>query len=473
MACRNFVQLCLEGYYDGTTFHRVIKGMMVQGGDPTGTGTGGESAWGHDFKDEVHSRIRFNHRGQFAMANRNVPNSNSSQFFFTLDKAEHLQGKHTIFGKITGNTIFNALRMGNVDVDEHDRPVEAIQIESMEVLNNPFDDVVPRSTVMGRKKEEEEAAKREEEARHQKRKRQSKKKDFKLLSFGEEAEEEELTVSSLGGAGIKSAHDALADEKLSKQKSYNLPVDGEGQNTGAAAKGQNGATKRQRKVQERAASPLHEVGVDDEKEEEKEDAVGSDGEEFLRKMQDSVRKKQEEAASTLEQLKGEADGEKLRQRKALIKAKAEEYESLREELKVKHRATRVMTGSERAKHDAEQAHREMLTPLEQMRLKYKQHKKRGGDREADTLAKLESFKSKVRTIKKEARGTQSKEAPVYNGQVLESGALYEGDDSADEGQWMSDQLRFKKHIDDAYRSGADGRDQADYVVIDPKQQKMR
>ena len=61
-ATRNFVQLCMEGYYDGTIFHRVIKDFMVQGGDPTGTGKGGESIYGGPFKDEFHSRLRFTHR---------------------------------------------------------------------------------------------------------------------------------------------------------------------------------------------------------------------------------------------------------------------------------------------------------------------------------------------------------------------------------------------------------------------------
>ncbi len=105
-ACRNFVQLCLERYYDGVIFHRVIKDFMIQTGDPTGTGTGacasvprlrcrhaclcnptddatcsagGESVYGEEFKDEVHSRLHFNHRGQVAMANSGKPNTNGSQ----------------------------------------------------------------------------------------------------------------------------------------------------------------------------------------------------------------------------------------------------------------------------------------------------------------------------------------------------------------------------------------------------------
>lgn len=117
---------------------------MVQMGDPTGTGAGGESIWGKPFKDEVHGRIKFNHRGQVAMANSNKPNSNQSQFFITLDSCDWLQGKHTIFGKVTGNTIYNVTRMGEVEVGEMDRPVDDIRILRMEVLLNPFEDIVPR-----------------------------------------------------------------------------------------------------------------------------------------------------------------------------------------------------------------------------------------------------------------------------------------------------------------------------------------
>ena len=118
----------MEGYYDHTPANRVIKDFMVQFGDPTGTGSGGESIWGRPFKDEVHGRILFNHRGQLAMANENKPNSNHSQFFLTLAPCEWLNRKHTIFGKVTGSTIFNLLRMGDAEVDEKDRPAEPITL---------------------------------------------------------------------------------------------------------------------------------------------------------------------------------------------------------------------------------------------------------------------------------------------------------------------------------------------------------
>ena len=144
LACRNFIQLALEGYYDNTIVNRIVKDFMVQMGDPSGTGTGGASIWNRAFKDEFHGRLKFNHRGIVAMANENKPHSNHSQFIITLDKCEWLNRKHTIFGKVTGDTIFNVLRMGDVEVGSDDKPLDAIKVTSIEVLWNPFDDIVPR-----------------------------------------------------------------------------------------------------------------------------------------------------------------------------------------------------------------------------------------------------------------------------------------------------------------------------------------
>ncbi|KAK6140733.1 hypothetical protein DH2020_025531 [Rehmannia glutinosa] len=125
-AVRNFVQLCLEGYYNDTVFHRVIKSFLVQGGDPTGTGEGGESIYGGAFPDEFHSRLRFKHRGLVACAGASTPNSNGSQFFITLDRCDWLDKKHTIFGKVTGDSIFNLLQLGEVETGKDDRPLEPL-----------------------------------------------------------------------------------------------------------------------------------------------------------------------------------------------------------------------------------------------------------------------------------------------------------------------------------------------------------
>lgn len=141
----------MEGYYNGTIFHRLIKGFIVQGGDPNGDGTGGESVYGAPFKDEFHSRLRFCRRGLVASANAGK-DDNGSQFFFTLGDAQELQNKHTVFGKVTGDTLFNMLKLGDGDVDANNRPLYPCKIVKTEVLLNPFDDIAPRQIVGKEKK---------------------------------------------------------------------------------------------------------------------------------------------------------------------------------------------------------------------------------------------------------------------------------------------------------------------------------
>ena len=97
--CENFSGLIEKGYYDGIIFHRVIKNFMIQGGDPTGTGRGGESIWGKAFEDEIHSGVVFDKPGILAMANAG-PNTNGSQFFITTVPTPWLNMKHTIFGEV-------------------------------------------------------------------------------------------------------------------------------------------------------------------------------------------------------------------------------------------------------------------------------------------------------------------------------------------------------------------------------------
>ncbi|MFZ2358106.1 MAG: peptidylprolyl isomerase [Anaerolineae bacterium] len=107
----NFVFLAGEGFYDGVTFHRVIRDFMIQGGDPTGTGSGGP---GYRFEDEVRNNPLKHETGVISMANAG-PNTNGSQFFITHSPQPHLNGKHTVFGKVTsGMNVVNAIRQGDV-----------------------------------------------------------------------------------------------------------------------------------------------------------------------------------------------------------------------------------------------------------------------------------------------------------------------------------------------------------------------
>ncbi len=98
-ACENFQKLVEKGYYNGLIFHRVIKGFMIQGGDPTGTGAGGQSIWGKPFEDEVTPLAKFDSPGILAMANAG-PDTNGSQFFITTAKTPWLNMRHTIFGEV-------------------------------------------------------------------------------------------------------------------------------------------------------------------------------------------------------------------------------------------------------------------------------------------------------------------------------------------------------------------------------------
>ena len=98
-ACENFTKLVEKGYYNGIIFHRVIKDFMIQCGDPTGTGRGGESIWGKPFEDEFKSDVTFDRPGILAMANAG-PKTTGSQFFITTVPTPWLNGRHTIFGEV-------------------------------------------------------------------------------------------------------------------------------------------------------------------------------------------------------------------------------------------------------------------------------------------------------------------------------------------------------------------------------------
>lgn len=136
--CENFVKHCQSGYYNGTIFHRNIRSFIIQGGDPTGVGDGGESIWGGKFADDFKlGHLMHNKRGIVSMANSG-PNSNGSQFFITYASCQHLDKKHTVFGRLVGgNDTLRSLELAAVD-KKTDRPIEDIKILSTEVFVDPF-----------------------------------------------------------------------------------------------------------------------------------------------------------------------------------------------------------------------------------------------------------------------------------------------------------------------------------------------
>lgn len=215
LTCRNFLQLSLDGYYDNTIFHRLVPGFILQGGDPTGTGHGGESIYdrgafggeldpwpmelrkgknagptGADFKDEFHSRLKFNRRGLLGMANEGSPDTNGSQFFFTLGKTDELTGKNTMFGRVGGDSIYNLAKMGEAELeDDGERPMYPVKITAVEILVNPFPDMKKRERVARRTGESQSSQ------AAQKKQKKRKAGGKQLLSFGdEEGDAEDVPV---------------------------------------------------------------------------------------------------------------------------------------------------------------------------------------------------------------------------------------------------------------------------------------
>ena len=141
-ACENFLGLCQNGYYDNVKFHRVIRGFIAQAGDPTGKGDGGDSLWGGPFSDEIDtSRLKHDARGVLSMANSGGKNQNKSQFFITFASASHLDGRHTIFGKLVGgNETLDTIE--NLPVKESDdhRPRHDVSIHRSIVFVDPIPD---------------------------------------------------------------------------------------------------------------------------------------------------------------------------------------------------------------------------------------------------------------------------------------------------------------------------------------------
>lgn len=418
-ACRNFVQLCMEGYYDGTIFHRVVPDFIVQGGDPTGTGTGGESIYGRPFKDEFHSRLRFIRRGLVAMANAG-PHDNGSQFFFTLGRADELNNKHTIFGKVTGDTVYNLLRLAEVECDGNERPLRPHKIRTAEVLHSPFDDIIPRDIKRSKKEKDKEEVK----------KSQSKAtKNFNLLSFGEEAEEDEEMVTQVSQTlkgKSKSSHDLLKDDpRLSS-----VPA----------------VDKGQKKVKPGNASNSGSEADDDGDEE-----LDSEEKEKMRERISQKLKKEKGAEKAHEP--DEEEREKKTSRSDELK---KEVRQLKKELQAikQRREERSNPPAEELKEEKKPTSEAVAEYLEE-RKKYdelrKKKQKKGSNREEQTLALLNSFKSKL--------SSAITEGPDEEEDVEE---LAEDEDTG----WMAHVLQF----DEQSRKVKDAnmQDEDTFEIYDPR-----
>merc|ERR1719188_130224 len=142
----NFLRLCEREYYDNTIFHRLIQNFVMQGGDPTGTGKGGESGFegGMPFKDEFDSRLTHQGPGIVSMANSGK-NTNRSQFFVSLKSCAHLDLQHSVFGRVVGGLQLLDV-LNDWETDERDKPIKEIKLLRTEVFKNPFRDAITEMT---------------------------------------------------------------------------------------------------------------------------------------------------------------------------------------------------------------------------------------------------------------------------------------------------------------------------------------
>jgi len=445
-ACRNFVQLCMEGYYDKTKFFRVVPDFIVQGGDPTNTGSGGDSVYGGPFKDEFHSRLRMVRRGLVAMANSGK-DDNGSQFFFTLAATKELQNKHTVFGKVVGDTLFNMIRLAEGHLEDGDRPKYPHRILRTKVLVNPFPDIVPRAAIS------------QELEKGKKSKPKSKMKatkDYKLLSFGEEAEEDEESIDvagkSIKGKG-KSAHDLAEDPNLLAN-----------------------ADKSQLGVEGESDSSDEDSSEDDE--EKKKAELNSIKDKFLKRKAEkemmTIRTKlkktdvveeflQEEQKDNKDDFEGEYECPLKKERMRRKEEVQKELRALTKELKPKKKKTAEEDEPVEERMTEKERNNDMLFEYHKEQKKYKAKEpisKKKASREEETLAMLAKFKQKLSGIKVDEDEEEEQPQPAEKDEIDDEDE-YVGDD------WMKNTLRFDAN-DPVVAKDASTKDDDWFDIYDPR-----
>lgn len=440
-ACRNFVQLCMEGYYDGTLFHRIVKGFIVQGGDPTGTGTGGESIYGRPFKDEFHTRLRFVRRGLVALANAGK-DDNGSQFFFTMGPCPELQSKHTIFGKVVGDTLYNMLKLEDGLVDREDRPLYPNKILSTQILMNPFPDIVPRVQPSKVELALEEAKKKKSRGT----------KNFKLLSFGEEAEEdeEETDIAAKEYRGkSKSSHDLANDPSLSSVPAVDSEVKPKKRKNKSNEddSGDSGVEETRRENLDKIRKKL--------KKDEKSDEPNMDSLELAKKTtNDQVVESKTIEEGDLEQIKKvEGIREEVRKlKKELASSKKKDNDP---------QADPLNDGDEQPQNEALSEYYDTFKKYSDKKKEAKEVSKNTSHEER-TLAMLDKFRSKLLSAReKDSSDSMRKDKTLEEDKVEE-----EGDGGDDDEGWWTHTLQFESH--DRLAKDANMANEDTFEIYDPR-----
>ncbi|KAA1468997.1 cyclophilin-like protein [Dentipellis sp. KUC8613] len=414
-ACRNFLALAMEGYYDGVIFHRIVPDFLVQTGDRTGTGGGGESFFGEPFEDEIHPRLRFAHRGLVAMANNGTKNSNDSQFFITLDRADELHGKHTLFGRCVGDTIYNVMKIGAMEIDENGRPLYPPKIRSIRIIENPFDDIVPRITAE-EKRAQQRAREQAKLEREEHERRKGAKKDTKLLSFG--ADEE--TEGESSAAAFRKKNIVRPDLVDNPEQSVPMPDIIAPPKPAKTPKSDDRPVEKPKKADKPAVKGEPEdLSRIREKHSKEQAATSNSRQAEIEKMEAEIRK--------LSKRGNESDDEP---------AKKKVKKSYLEEELSKYSKGRGL------------------------------HKKDRKKDESDVLAALSSFRSKLQSSKSLDRDDEEDEErrPAEDGEAQDIPGEGDGMEVDDDRGFMSHLLHFPKGNEEEVQKA-----ERDYEVIDPRQ----
>jgi len=517
---RTFIQLCLDGYYDGMIFHRILSEFLIQTGltrtasiasassaseidgylrqstavskQTNGTNISGDVLGLDRKKLEINPRIRFNHRGQVAMAfpleetsssnnNNNADEEESKmlryQFFTTLDEAPFLDAKHVVFGTIAGATMFNALRIGRTDADDQtgiptDMSDAPPRIKSIKVDFHPFEDMVITSEkkipwkkdvdVVGK---DGKSSKQSTTLEKRKKKRKGK-RDLNVLSFGDEERNYDDEISSsntngnnnkkkkMGSGSMMSSHDVLAKESKFLSSEVDADVDKRIKAAESVEAVAPSEEKQTTKIQSSYSSSLPYVNKNE-----------------IKAISDI------QASKAIETSKKQVDTKEDSEKGSKPKKSSKGMSAL-DARRAKYLKPGSKSSANKKKREDDTMSKLLAFRSKMIDTKVSKSKGSNEDTPDDSLAARMAKRVK-QTKDDEEKRIQEEEAivamPGYIGQVNQE--EYDNDDTKSD-DWMSSKFKCKRHIDNEKRKGdsemgGDGRRMDEYVVLDEKRNKHK